>query len=363
MLTVGTETICMMAQNCCIFITSQSCIWCKFCIRSLTAKAFPFSLTDSNTIPDEDDDGDVDEGSLLECFDGWGLMWLALNCVRLHVFLCTRKDRQYLGLNRRCVTGDAHVKTHCTDWWWWWWYATLFLISSAAWGSSGVSHPHVPESSSPMLACYTSATPLFLFSRCLSFSLSLINVKSFNNKASILSLPAFSALHVCHCALTLPLPWPKQPPSSFHMAVELKPRAHTADMKGSQAAWGGGGQKNKEEAFLSLPSLLPQEKKKFFIFTKLMEYTGKNRPLSGKEKSLDGVIVAGRVQRYVCHPLCPWTYLSYFSSFISASHTHSLCPMFAVNLWCKSIASLAIKTVLCGGEGGIILTCPRTPGK
>lgn len=149
MLTVGTETICMTAQNCGVFITSQSCIWCKFRVRALTAKAFPFSLTDSNTIPDEDDDGDVDEGSLLERFDGWGLMWLALNCARLHVFLCTLEDRQYLGLNRRCVTGDAHVKTHCTDWWWWWWW---WLPSS--W--SAVQPQALPESLTPT---YQSPTP------------------------------------------------------------------------------------------------------------------------------------------------------------------------------------------------------------
>lgn len=126
------------------------------------------------------------------------------------------------------------------------------------------TYPH--ESNSPMLACYTSATPLFLFSLCLSFSLSLINVKPFNNKASILSLPAFSALHVCHCALTLPLPWPKQPPSSFHMAMEPKPQAHTAERFTGSVRRGQKKKKGKRRHLSHFDHFVwQQEKKKIFL--------------------------------------------------------------------------------------------------
>lgn len=68
----------------------------------LTATQFPMKMMT----------GDVDDGSLWEPFDGWGLMWLVLNCARLHVFWRTVEDRQYLRLNSRGVTGDPHVKTH-----------------------------------------------------------------------------------------------------------------------------------------------------------------------------------------------------------------------------------------------------------
>lgn len=124
-----------------------------------------------------------------------------------------------------------------------------------------------PTYQSPTPPCWPAipVPPLSSYFLSVFLSLSLINVKPSNNKASILFLPAFSALHVCHCALTPPLPRPKQPPSSFHMAVELKPRAHTANMKGSQAAWGGGrGKKVKRRHFshFNLFFVWPQEKKR-----------------------------------------------------------------------------------------------------
>lgn len=134
--------------------------------------------------------------------------------------------------------------------------ATLFLISSAASGSSGVSHPRVPESDSLMLACYPSATPLFLFSLCLSFSLSLINVKPSNNKASILSLAAFSALHVCHCALDPPPP-PAQAATVIlsHGRGAGTPGPHRQHERFTGSLSRGVQEgKNEEEAFPSLQS-------------------------------------------------------------------------------------------------------------
>lgn len=134
--------------------------------------------------------------------------------------------------------------------------ATLFLISSAAPGSSGVSHPRVPESDSLMLACYPSATPLFLFSLCLSSSLSLINVKPSNNKASILSLAAFSALHVCHCALDPPPP-PAQAATVIlsHGRGAGTPGPHRQHERFTGSLSGGVQEgKNEEEAFPSLQS-------------------------------------------------------------------------------------------------------------
>lgn len=153
--------------------------------------------------------------------------------------------------------------------------ATLFLISSAAPGSSGVSHPRAPESDSLMLACYPSATPLFLFSLCLSSSLSLINVKPSNNKASILSLAAFSALHVCHCALDPPPP----PPPAQAATVILShgrgagtPGPHRQHERFTGSLSRGGVQegKNEEEAFPPLQSFFfsfghREEKKNPFI--------------------------------------------------------------------------------------------------
>lgn len=59
-------------------------------------------------------------------------------------------------------------------------------------------------SSSPRLSYYTNATPLLLIS-LFYLSVSLINVKRSNNKAAILSVPASSGPHICHCVLTLPL--------------------------------------------------------------------------------------------------------------------------------------------------------------
>lgn len=78
----------------------------------------------------------------------------------------------------------------------------------------------------PPLSSYFLSSP-----PCLS--LSLINVKLSNNKASILPLPSSSVPCICHCD---PPPLPTQwPPSSFHMAAELKTQAHSANMKGCSA--------------------------------------------------------------------------------------------------------------------------------
>lgn len=73
-------------------------------------------------------------------FDGWGLMWPSLNCVCLHVFLRMREDRQSLRLNSPGVTRLTHKHTRFNGQTYA--AATLFLISSAAQGSSGVSLPY-----------------------------------------------------------------------------------------------------------------------------------------------------------------------------------------------------------------------------
>lgn len=82
----------------------------------------------------------------------------------------------------------------------------------------------------PTVWCTIPMPPLFsYFLSSFSVSLSLINVKPFNNKAGILSLPAFSVLPICHCAMTLPPAPTQQPPSSFLMAAGTP--AHTANIK------------------------------------------------------------------------------------------------------------------------------------
>lgn len=133
-------------------------------------------------------------------------MWPAFSCVCLHVFFVYERRQKIPQAKGVRVSPVAHTCKHAYFVGCWYTAATFFLISSAARGSSGVSH-HYESLTPPCLAYYTNATPLFLFSLlllCLSL-VSLINVRLANNKASILSLPASSVPRICHCALTLPL--------------------------------------------------------------------------------------------------------------------------------------------------------------
>lgn len=202
-----------------------------------------------------DADDDYDDDSLSGTFDGWRLMWPALNCVRLHVFLCMSEDRLSLGQNGQGVT-STHTQSHAGERrpFDGWWYAVPRPSSWSEvqpWGSSGVPQPYQGPAP-PRLAYYTSATSLLLFSLFSVFPPSLINVKPSNNKDAILSPPpASSAPRICHYALTLPhrqLCIHRHP---FHMVPELEPKAHAANMKGcSEGARGR--EKSGEEAFLSL---------------------------------------------------------------------------------------------------------------
>lgn len=94
----------------------------------------------------------------------------------------------------------------------------------------------------------------------------------------------------------------------------------------------GGGRKNKseEEAFLSLQSFLrlaTGERKKGSLhhLHNSWNIQEKNRPLSGKEKSLDGVIVVGR-RAAICMPAFVPSDLSFLLLFIHqcSPHTQSL---------------------------------------
>lgn len=143
-----------------------------------------------------------------------------LGCVRLHAFLCMREDRR---IPRAKQSPPAHTNTRfffdgqrCTA-------ATLFLISSAARGSSGVSHPY-QSPALPRLAYYTNTTPLFLFS-LLFLCLSLINqcqaVQQQGRHSSPAYLLCFSYMSLCPDP---PPPPTQRPPSSFLMDAEPKPR-------------------------------------------------------------------------------------------------------------------------------------------
>lgn len=136
------------------------------------------------------------------------------------------------------------------------------------------------------------------------------------------------------------------PPPSARAATIILSHGHRAEAQGPHCQherFTGsvrGGQKKKKVrrrqcSHFNLFFVWPQEKKKgslHHLHNSWNTQGEKNGPLSGKEKSLDGVIMGGVGVRYVCQPLCPQTYLSCFSPFISAPHTHSHCLMFAINL-------------------------------
>lgn len=155
-----------------------------------------------------------------------------MNCVWLHAFLAYER-RQTIPPAKNFT---RHTHTHCFFLMGSVTAATLFLISSAARGSSGVSHPNESPTPPPtplslslsglLHQCHPSLLIFSLLSPCLS--LSLINVKLSNNKASILPLPASLVPCICHC--DPPPPPTQRPPSSFHMA------AFGAENAGSETA-------------------------------------------------------------------------------------------------------------------------------
>jgi len=164
------------------------------------------------------------------------------------VFFCMREDRQSFRLNSKRITKHMHTDIGSV---------TLqlpssrsaaqpralpeFLTPTRVW----VPLPVQPTILMPALSSY------FCSSLCVRRSLSLINVKLPNNKASILSLLASSVPCMCHCD---PPPPPQRPPSSFHMAAEPKPRSTLPTWKVAQQKEEG---KNEEEAFLSFLVILP----------------------------------------------------------------------------------------------------------
>lgn len=120
--------------------------------------------------------------------------------------------------------------------------------------------PRVPESNSPMLACYSSATPLFLFFLCLSFSLSLINQCQAVQQQGQHSFPACLLSSSCMSLCADPPPPPAQAAtvilSHGHGAETPGPHCRHERFTGSVGSGGGGAGKKKKKAFLSLQSFL-----------------------------------------------------------------------------------------------------------
>lgn len=220
-------------------------------------------------------------------------------------------------------------------------------------GSSGVSHPY-ESPAPPCLAYYTSATPLLLFSRCSVF-LPIINQCQAIQQQGRHSFPAclFSSSDMSLCPDPPPPPT-RQPPSSFHMAAELEPKAHAANMKGcSEAVLGR--EKSEEEAFLSLKSFLPLAtggKRDSTVIYIIHGTNGRKQTIQWFKKKKQRVWteqswgVGGRCMP-VFVPLDPSSLVLPIHH--CCPHTHSHCPMFVINLW-SSYASLPIKTRLHGKE-------------
>lgn len=127
-----------------------------------------------------------------------------------------------------------------------------------------------PTYQSPTPPCWPAipVPPLSSYFLSVFLSLSLINVKPSNNKASILFLPAFSALHVCHCALTPPSPGPSSHRHPFTWPWSWNPGPTLPTWKVHRQHEEGAGKKSEEAAFLSLQSFLrlaTGEKKDPFI--------------------------------------------------------------------------------------------------
>lgn len=194
-------------------------------------------------------------------------------------------------------------------------------------GSSGVSHPY-ESPAPPCLAYYTSATPLLLFSR-FSVFLPIINQCQAIQQQGRHSFPAclFSSSDMSLCPDPPPPPT-RQPPSSFHMAAELEPKAHAANMKGcSEAVLGR--EKSEEEAFLSLKSFLPLAtggKRDSTVIYIIHGTNGRKQTIEWfKKKSKEfGRNSHGGSEGDVCQSLCPWTHLPWSFPFITAAHTHTV---------------------------------------
>ena len=219
------------------------------------------SMCDTKATPDDDDDDDGggdddDDGSLLGA-----LWWMRIDVT--HVELCVPT---YVSVyeRRQTIPGLQHTQTH-TFWW-----AVLHCsyplphqqcspgLFRSLMPLRGSNPPPPPPPHTPPVWPTIPMPPLSsYFLSSFSVSLSLINVKPFNNKADILPLPASSVPRICHCALTLPLAPTQRPPSSFHMAAELKnPGPHCQHerlFRGSVR----NREKSEEETFLSLLSFRP----------------------------------------------------------------------------------------------------------
>lgn len=133
----------------------------------------------------------------------------------------------------------------------------------------------------------------------------------------------------------------QQPPTSFHMATELKPRPTLPTWKVVQRQHKE--EKKSEGAFLALHLSSSDHRKKGFL-------SHLHNSWGTQEKTVFWVCKkvwmewSWGVEWYVCQSLCPWTHLPYFFPFITTTHTHSHCPLFVINLWYKSIASPPINT-------------------
>lgn len=179
------------------------------------------------------------------------------------------------------------------------------------------------ESPTPPCLAYYTSVPLssyFLSSCSLSFSVSLINVKASNNKASILSLPASSVPRICHCA---------RPSPSANSATTIilsqghraETQAHTAIMKGcSEEAYKEDIQvRRRHFSHFRLFILWPRGKKRFHsLLHNSWNTQEKNNPLNGK-KSL-GFSSPGGVMG-VCMPVFVSSDPS--SLLLSIHHYHS----------------------------------------
>lgn len=123
-----------------------------------------------------------------------------------------------------------------------------------------------PTYQSPTPPCWPAipVPPLSSYFLSVFLSLSLINVKPSNNKASILFLPAFSALHVCHCALTPPPPAQAATVILSHGRGAETPGPHCQHERFTGSMRRGQGKKVKRRHFshFNLFFVWPQEKKR-----------------------------------------------------------------------------------------------------
>lgn len=246
----------------------------------------------------------------------------------LHVFVCMREDRLSPRLNGQGVTRHTHANADLlTD------GDTQHLYplpdqKCSPQGSSGVSHPY-KSPAPPCLAYYTSSTPLLLFF-LFSVFLPIINQCQAIQQQGRHSFPAcfFSSSDMSLCPDPPPPPT-RQPPSSFHMATELEPKAHAANMKGcSEAVLGR--EKSEEEAFLSLKSFLPLAtggKRDSTVIYIIHGTNGRKQTIEWfkkKAKSLDGTVMGGRREMYASLCALGPIFLGPSHSSLLPTHTQSL---------------------------------------